>query len=72
MNKVTVTISRDDLFSYRLLSPTDTIEMFGEDYLEDYGIEIPSELLAEYKELMKKYDAMQQKLKFYKNLNDRN
>lgn len=63
MSKPRVTISNDDLFCYRLLDSVETIDMFGEDYLLDYGVDIPPELLKEYKEVMVLYNQLQDKLR---------
>lgn len=60
-----VSISQDDIFTYRLKDTDEVVEMFGEDYLTDYGINVPSELVSEYKLLMKQYEELQDKLLAY-------
>ena len=60
-----VTITHDDLFSYRIRDASETIDLFGEDYLIDYGKDIPHELLEEYREVMVKYRELQEKIKKY-------
>lgn len=62
---VKVVILHDDIFSYRLMDSKEVIEMFGEDYLEDYGIKAPVELLNKYLEVIKEYNLIQQELKYY-------
>ena len=58
-----ITLSHDDLFCYRLRDELETVELFGEDYLTDYGVDVPDELLAEYNAIMEQYEALQDKLK---------
>lgn len=58
-----VTISLDDIFTYRLRDESETLEMFGEAYLDEMGIEVPAELLSEYRSVMVKYAALQVNLK---------
>lgn len=63
MSKTRVTISLNDLFAYRLKDAQTTIEWFGQDYLDDYGVDIPDELLAEYNAIMQQYNDLQYKLR---------
>lgn len=41
-------IQEIDLGIYKILSAEETIDLFGEDYLEDMGTYLPEELLKEY------------------------
>jgi hypothetical protein len=66
-----VSIHRDDLFCYRLKDRQEVSELFGEDYLEDYGVDVPSELLTEYKSIMSQYEALQDKLRLVYNKSNR-
>lgn len=61
MNK-RITISQDDRRCYRVRDAEQTVEMFGDDYLDDYGQDIPEDLLNEYKRIMKQYNELQQVL----------
>lgn len=65
MNSKTVkcTIERHDLFTYRLKNDNETILMYGEDYLDEYGLEVPIELVEEYKAIMAQYKALEDKLR---------
>ena len=47
-------------------SKEETIEMFGEDYLEEYGYEIPEDVLKRYEQVTKDFSAMQRELRKYK------
>ena len=63
-----VNICQDDAFCYRLYDDAETIEMFGQDYLDEYGVEISEDILNEYKQTMSKYEELQDKLRviYYK------
>lgn len=63
--KNNATLSKDDRFFIFLKDSEETIEYFGKDYLEDYGQQIPDELLNEYKETYKNWQNLQKKLKKY-------
>lgn len=58
-----ITLEHNDRFCYRLKDAETTIEWFGQDYLDDYGIEVPDELIAEYKAIMQQYEDLQWKLR---------
>lgn len=64
-------LSEDDIFTIYVYSKNEVIEMFGEDYLEEYGYNIPDELLKEYSEASKLFRSVQQKLRKIKNERDR-
>jgi hypothetical protein len=38
---------------------------FGEDFLDDYGIALPLELIERYQENMKQFNAIQKELEKY-------
>lgn len=57
-----VTVSYDD-HGYRLLNSKETIDMFGEDFLDDWGYDVEPELLDRYKEAMRNYRAVQLELR---------
>lgn len=63
MNKTRVIIIRDDIFSYRLMDSQTVIDFYGEDYLQDYGLDVPIELVNEYKAIMQQYKALEDKLR---------
>ena len=44
-------------------------DMFGEDYLQDYGLEVPKDLLERYKANIKEYEDIQLELRklYHKN-----
>jgi len=58
-----VTLSKDDLFCYRVKDATETIDMFGEDYLDEYGIVISKKLLRKYKKIIEQYEQLQDELR---------
>lgn len=67
-----VYISYDDISTFRLKDSNETIEMFGEDYLDDYGYDIPETKLIEYKALKQKWNDMQVYLRDLMNDQDKN
>lgn len=48
-----VYISYNDIFTYTVRDSAETIDMFGQDYLDDYGHNIPQDKLLEYKAVKK-------------------
>lgn len=60
-----VSISKDDLFCFRLKTSDETTEFFGEDYLEEFGISVPISLIEKYQKVMEEYEQMQKELKKY-------
>lgn len=42
-------IFETDTFRLRVYDESETVQMFGEDYLEDYGHIVPTELIERYK-----------------------
>lgn len=59
---ITITINLSDVRTYRIRTDVETIDLFGNEYLFDYGINIPIELLNEYKAIMLLYGSLQDKL----------
>ena len=54
-----VYVGYDDVFTYRIRDAKETIDMFGEDYLEEYGYDIPQDKLMEYQALKAQWNTMQ-------------
>jgi len=57
-----VIISKEDRFQYYVRDEAETIYLFGEDYLEEYGVEIPEELFNQYQETMFRFRHLQDQL----------
>lgn len=57
-----VSVTNADLFTFRINDSLQTIELFGEDYLEEYGIDIPQDLLNRYKRNIKEYREIQEEI----------
>lgn len=63
-----VTLSRDDIFHIYMKDGKETIEWFGEDYLEDFGVEVPQDLIDRYKAAYEQFQKVQDELfQIYKN-----
>lgn len=63
-----VYLTTHDPITIRVYDKIECDELFGEDHLEDYGVNIPDELLEEYNETLRKFWAVQNKLeKIYNN-----
>jgi hypothetical protein len=58
-----VVINEEDRFKLYLKDQEEVIEMFGEDYLEEYGIELDDTFIAQYKEVYSKYKDLQHDLR---------
>ena len=63
MKTVRVNIHLADRRQYEIRTKEYCDEMFGEDYIEDYGIDIPESLALEYKELISKLRPIQKILR---------
>lgn len=61
--KNNATITLDDVFYYHLKDNDETIDLFGKDYLEEYGYSVSDELIARYKAAKKEWDAVQDLLR---------
>lgn len=61
-----VTISTNDPIVYTVKDEQETIEYFGEDFLQDYGVEIPDELLQAYNKAYQEFWKVQLELDKYK------
>lgn len=60
----------NDTFRIHLYNEIDTVDMFGEDMLIDYGRRIPQELMNEYFSIELKFKEVQNKLRKYFDIND--
>ncbi len=63
MSKIILTSS--DPIVHRIYSPIESIDLFGEEYLEEYGIEIPAELLVKYLNNQEEFWQIQKELDKY-------
>lgn len=54
-----VTFSTNDPVVWTIRDEKTTIEYFGEDYLEDYGKDIPDELLEKYEKAYQEFWRVQ-------------
>lgn len=59
---IRVLLQIHDRFCFELIDKAKSDDMFGEDYLEDYGVEISHELLERYKANMEVYEKLQVEL----------
>lgn len=59
-------IFKDERYCYFLMDKNECIEMFGEDYLEEYGSEVPQELIEKYKKHMEEFRIIQNELRKFK------
>lgn len=59
-------ITFNDIMQVVIYDKAETIDLFGEDFLEEYGSEISEELLARYKNCMREFSEIQQMLKMLK------
>lgn len=55
--------STDDPVTYILYDLQEAINLFGKDWLEDYGINIPDALLSRYKATYKEFWKIQAEIK---------
>lgn len=62
MKTVRVNITLTDRRQYEIRDKEYCDETFGEDYLEDYGVDIPEDLVLQYKELMARLRPIQKAL----------
>ena len=66
MSKNNCAISRDDIFLLSVYDAKETKQIFGKEYLEEYGTYIPEELIKEYQENWEKLQKIQSELyKYY-------
>jgi hypothetical protein len=56
-------ISKHDPLEYYIYNKEECLDYFGEDFLEEYGHEIPDELLVRYQESVKVWNGIQKELK---------
>jgi hypothetical protein len=48
-------INEIDPFIYKIRTREESIDLFGEDYIDEFGFEVPDELIEEFK---KTYDKL--------------
>jgi hypothetical protein len=56
-------LQRDDIFTIRVLSKEYVDEMYGEDYFDEYSLEIPLEIYEKALKLQQELKKMQEDLK---------
>ncbi len=56
-------IYETDVFQVRVYDESETVDMFGEEYLEEYGHTVPSELLERYRKAFKEMQDVQDELR---------
>jgi len=61
-NTEKVCLLRDDLFCLRAKNSSEIIQDFGEDYLEEFGINIPKDLFERYQKNLIEYKKIQEEL----------
>ena len=54
-----VTLHTGDPFITEILTELETFEMFGNEYIDDYGIEVPDNLVERYKKNWKEFLEIQ-------------
>jgi hypothetical protein len=59
-------LTTSDPFIVQVYTATETVDMFGEDMLEDYGSTLPEELLERYQKNIKEFKSIQEELNKYK------
>lgn len=60
-----VYISTHDSFVFYVMDESECNDTFGDDYIQDFGVEIPDNLLQEYKQAYNEFWKVQEKLKPY-------
>lgn len=63
MPKIIITSS--DPIVHKIYSPIESIDLFGEEYIEEYGIEIPPDLLVKYLNNQEEFWIIQKELDKY-------
>lgn len=66
---VKVVITTVDPVHIKLYDKEECIDLFGLDYLEEYGISIPEELLNRYKEVSTQFWEIQKELRELEKIN---
>ena len=59
---VKVEISNGDPFIWTIYDEKESAELFGDDYIEEFGTEIPEELLQEYKKVSAEFWKIQSQI----------
>ena len=65
MSKNNCFITQHDAFWCYLYDQEMAIEVYGPEWIEEEGVQVPEELLKEYKEVMKKFYKIQDQLEEY-------
>lgn len=60
--KNNASLSVSEMQWIRLLDEEGTIDLFGLDYLEDFGVVVPAELVERYKRVSKEFAEVQRLL----------
>lgn len=56
-------IFETDAFEVRVYDETETVDMFGQDYLEEYGHTVPADLLERYRKAFQEMRTIQDELR---------
>lgn len=56
-------IYETDAFQVRVYDEAETVDMFGQDYLDEYGHTVPPELLERYRKAFQEMRAVQDELR---------
>lgn len=63
MSKNNCIIKRDDIFTYLVMTPQQSSELFGDDYIEDYGDILPDELMNRAISVRLEYEKIQKEIR---------
>lgn len=64
-----VTFTENDPFIITIRDEVETADLFGDDFIDEYGIEVPDELIERFKNNYKEFKAIQQELDKYRKSN---
>ena len=62
MKKNNCIIQDNERFVYELKLADDVINRYGQDYLDDYGCSVSSDLIERYRKFMEEYESIQLEL----------
>lgn len=60
-----LTVSRDDVFYYHVRTEEETKDLFGQDYFDDYNVDIPEDIAKEFLAATEQWQKAQDKLSLY-------